>query len=310
MFAYIQERAAHKRQMGKISSSDVYLATAVHFRRFLAGRRCRLSDLTATLVADFRCFLQAEGLKVNTINSYLSSLRAVYHAACHDGRVSLRRDPFLNLKLRRETTAKRAVPAALMQRVASFSTSVLRPEQELAVDLATFSFLACGMPFVDMAYLTRHNIRGKELVYNRRKTGVQIRMEITAGMWQIIRKYASSAASRPYLFPILPSGSSSHAQYKYRLAVFNRHLKDLGVRLHFPTELTSYVIRHSWASAALRCHVPVAVISQALGHTSEKTTRCYLSELDVSELTKANRKVAGSVDRLVREKWKRKSTYL
>ena len=99
MFAYIQERAAHKRQMGKISSSDVYLATAVHFRRFLAGRRCRLSDLTATLVADFRCFLQAEGLKVNTINSYLSSLRAVYHAACHDGRVSLRRDPFLNLKL-------------------------------------------------------------------------------------------------------------------------------------------------------------------------------------------------------------------
>ena len=26
MFAYIQERAAHKRQMGKISSSDVYLA--------------------------------------------------------------------------------------------------------------------------------------------------------------------------------------------------------------------------------------------------------------------------------------------
>lgn len=305
MFAYIQERAAHKRQMGKISSSDVYLATAVHFRRFLAGRRCRLSDLTATLVADFRCFLQAEGLKVNTINSYLSSLRAVYHAACHDGRV-----PFLNLKLRRETTAKRAVPAALIQRVASLSTSVLRPEQELAVDLATFSFLACGMPFFDMAYLTRHNIRGKELVYNRRKTGVQIRMEITAGMWQIIRKYASSAASRPYLFPILPSGSSSHAQYKYRLAVFNRHLKDLGVRLHFPTELTSYVIRHSWASAALRCHVPVAVISQALGHTSEKTTRCYLSELDVSELTKANRKVAGSIDRLVREKWKRKSTYL
>lgn len=310
MLAYIQERAAFKRQIGKVSVSDVYRATAVWFRRFLAGRRCRLSDMTATIVADFRSYLQSKGLRVNTINSYLSSLRAVYHSACHEGRVSPRRDPFRNLKLRRETTTKRAIPAALIQKVAAMPLSALCPGQELAADLATFSFLACGMPFVDMAYLTHRNIRGNELVYNRRKTGVQIRMEITAGMWQLIRKYASQDGSRPYLFPILPCNTPSHSQYKYRLAQYNRYLKELGVRLHFPTELTSYVIRHSWASAALRCHVPVAVISQALGHTSEKTTRCYLSELDVSELTRANQKVSGSIDRLVKEKLRKGRTYL
>lgn len=35
-----------------------------------------------------------------------------------------------------------------------------------------------------------------------------------------------------------------------------------------PVVLTSYVIRHTWVTEALRQHVPVALIS--LGHTSEK----------------------------------------
>ncbi|MFR7576565.1 MAG: tyrosine-type recombinase/integrase [Parabacteroides distasonis] len=64
--------------------------------------------------------------------------------------------------------------------------------------------------------------------------------------------------------------------------------------------LTSYVTRHSWASAALENEVPVAIISQALGHSSEKTTRYYLSELDISKLTKARQKISGAIELLIK----------
>ena len=55
--------------------------------------------------------------------------------------------------------------------------------------------------------------------------------------------------------------------------------------------ITFHQRRHSWATEALRQNIPVAVISQAMGHTSEKTTRIYLAQLDQSVLNKANAKI-------------------
>lgn len=157
------------------------------------------------------------------------------------------------------------------------------------------------MPFVDMAFLSRENIRGNELVYKRKKTGSQIRMEISDAMWRLIRKYEPDDGKRRFLFPILPDVERlTHAQYKYRLALHNKELRLIGIEQGFPIRLTSYVTRHSWASAALENEVPVAVISQALGHSSEKTTRYYLSELDISKLTEARQKISGTIELLIK----------
>lgn len=63
-----------------------------------------------------------------------------------------------------------------------------------------------------------------------------------------------------------------------------------------------YIFRHSWATIAYRKYTPVAIISQALGHTSEKTTRHYLAQLDQSELSKANILITGTVDNIVKRR--------
>ena len=65
--------------------------------------------------------------------------------------------------------------------------------------------------------------------------------------------------------------------------------------LNLPETLTTYSFRHAWASEAYHLHVPIGVISQALGHTSERTTRIYLKEFDVSEVAKANRQVSETI---------------
>ena len=39
--------------------------------------------------------------------------------------------------------------------------------------------------------------------------------------------------------------------------------------------LSSYVARHTWATQAKRQGVSLSVISEAMGHTSENTTRIY-----------------------------------
>ena len=56
-----------------------------------------------------------------------------------------------------------------------------------------------------------------------------------------------------------------------------------------------YIARHTWASIAQSERVPIATISEAMGHTSERTTRIYLASLDTSAVDEANRKVIRTV---------------
>ena len=52
-----------------------------------------------------------------------------------------------------------------------------------------------------------------------------------------------------------------------------------------------YIARHSWATLARDCGTPLTVISAGMGHTSERTTRIYLAQLDHDVIDKANRKI-------------------
>ena len=52
--------------------------------------------------------------------------------------------------------------------------------------------------------------------------------------------------------------------------------------------LTMYVARHSWASIARSKNIPVSVISEGMGHDSERTTMIYLASLDTHLVDNAN----------------------
>ena len=53
----------------------------------------------------------------------------------------------------------------------------------------------------------------------------------------------------------------------------------------------TYVARHTWATEARGMGVPMPHISEGLGHTSERTTRCYLAQLDSGTVDRINEKV-------------------
>lgn len=244
-YTYATERIREKRLAGKHNTADLYRTTRNWICAFLGRRNLLFPEITPGLISRFVAYLQSAGLRVNTVNTYLSNFRSIYNQACRDG---------------------------------------LLP--------------ACGMPFADMARLTTANLYGEEIVYRRKKTGTLIRVGITAGMRRLINKYAD--ASSPYLFPILSPGREvGHEEYKAILRSYNNSLKKIGRALSRPIHLTSYVFRHTWATNALRKQVPLSIISQALGHTSEKTTRFYLASLEQSELNRANARVTEEVDLLL-----------
>ncbi len=113
-------------------------------------------------------------------------------------------------------------------------------------------------------------------------------------MQEIVDKYDTGGS--PYLLPIIKNvDTDERRQYKNAAHQVNEKLKKLGEKLGLAIPLTSYVARHAWASIAKSKNVPLATISEALGHDSEKTTRIYLASLDTSAVDKANSQILKSL---------------
>lgn len=291
----IQEH--EKRAASTNSTADMYRTVRNHFKCFNEDEEFDLKDMTSDRVQGFLAWLQAKGLRVNTLNSYISNLRAMYNRACRGWKSKPTESPFAEVRLKRQETRKRAVSVEVIEKIASLELDE-EPEKKQAVDLALFSFMACGTPFVDIAHLTKDNLtdNGTVLSYKRKKTGVLVQIEISAGMQLLIDRYSRPDAH--YLFPIL-SEYTTHEQYKYLLSRQNHYLGEVSEELNLSEPLTTYTFRHSWASEAYHRDVPIGIISQALGHSSEKMTRIYLSAFDVDKVGEANKRVSGKIELLL-----------
>lgn len=287
-----------KRSAGDESTADLYRTVRNHFESFMGGGELSLKDVTPQKVHAFLKWLKEKGLRTNSVNSYISNLRAMYNRACMGWKGRPMESPFAGIRLKREETMKRAAPAEVIKKLVLLELKE-EPRKQLAVDMALFSFLACGIPFVDIAHLTEANLKdnGKELWYRRQKTGVLIRMEVNPGMRQLIDRY--SRADAHYLFPILQEGAT-HEEYKHCLATENQYLKQISADLDLPDVLTTYAFRRAWASEAYHLGVPIAIISQALGHTSEKTTRIYLAAFELDKMTEAIHVVTEGIEAVMR----------
>ena len=106
-------------------------------------------------------------------------------------------------------------------------------------------------------------------------------------MQAIIDKYKPNGTK--YLLPIITrEDESERRQYQNMMRKTNRLLKEIARLAGLPLPLSMYYTRHSWATIARGKAVPLAVISEALGHDSEMTTQIYLDSIKSSEVDKAN----------------------
>ena len=71
------------------------------------------------------------------------------------------------------------------------------------------------------------------------------------------------------------------------MAKINKHLKEVGKKLKLPILLTTYVARHSYATILKRAGVSTSIISESLGHSSERITQIYLDSFDNEQIDEA-----------------------
>ena len=288
VFNFIRCQIRHKRQLGKVRSSETYrsmLNSLMHFRN---GRDMTFGMVDGGLMELYEAWMLQNGLTRNTTSFYMRILRTNYKLAVEKG-LTADRHPFKHVYCGMDKTVKRSVPLEVIRKIKELDLS-RKPGLDFARDMFIFSFCTRGMSFIDMAYLKKSDLGNGCLTYRRKKTGQLLTMEWTKQMQEITDKYRTNATQ--YLLPIITrEDGTERRQYQNMMRKINRHLKDIARMAGLPVPLSMYYTRHSWATIARGKDVPLAVISEALGHDSELTTQIYLDSIKSSEVDKANRMI-------------------
>lgn len=265
--------------------TETYSCAMRSFMRFRKGKDIDLTGITRKIIDDYECYLKQEGLTLNSISFYMRILRAIFNRAVRDGLVQDCR-PFSNVFTKMTKTAKRAVPIEVIQKLAS--AKIKNKTEQLARDLFLFSFYTRGMSFVDIAFLKKSDIHNGYLIYKRKKTGQELKVAWRPQMQDIVDKHPSYDGEHLLGVLDMQLPKSLRDQYHYKQCHINEALKRLSNRLELGIHLTMYVARHSWATIAKEQNVPISVISDSMGHNSEKTTRIYLKSVDADVIDRSN----------------------
>ena len=289
LFNFMQSIIARLQQLGKHRTGETYHATLRSFMQFREDKDIPLEDIDADLMLTYEAHLRKKGLARNSTSFYMRILRAVYNRAVEKG-LTVNRNPFKHVYTGVDKTVKRAIPLKAIRQIKNLDL-LSQPSLEFARDMFLFSFYTRGMSFIDMAYLRKRDLANGVLTYRRRKTGQQLLIRWEKCMQEIVKKY-STAADSPYLLPIITApGNAERAQYQTMLHRVNYCLKKIATLAAIPVQLTMYVARHSWASAAKSKNIPISVISEGMGHDSEMTTQIYLASLDTTVVDRANAQI-------------------
>lgn len=291
-FSYMKIAALELRRSGNLRTSETYTAAMNSFRKFLKGRDIMVDEIDSSIISSYESWLKDRGVCPNSTSFYMRNLRAAYNKAAAGG-LTPQRQPFRNVYTGVDRTHKRAIPLETVRALRDMDLSG-NPAGEFARDMFMLSFYTRGMAFVDMAFLRKTDLAGSILTYRRHKTGQRLQIRWEDCMQSIVSRYGTGTS--PFLLPLIKApGTDERRQYLSAAGSVNRSLKSIGRRLGLDIPLTMYVARHSWASAARSRNIPLPVISEGMGHGSDRTTRIYLASLDNTVIDEANRTIIGSL---------------
>lgn len=297
VFTFLQEQIVRQKRMQRQGTSMTYTSAYRRFKEFREDVDLTFDELSPDMMEEYEAWLVNRGLKTNSIRFYLRTLNTLLHKAVDENILKEDKRLFSRVRLSYVKTTKRAISEAHIRAI----QKIQLPQGTIlafARDIFMFSFYMRGMPFVDIAYLKKTDLRNNLIRYCRKKTNQPLAVEWEREQKEIVERYARQTEGTPYMLPIIKNADGT--EYRQYLRVqenVNRALKKIGTMIGLKMPLTLYVARHSWASIAQDMNYSIALISEGMGHHSIRTTQTYLASIDTSRINEANRKIIRRISR-------------
>lgn len=264
----------------RYGNARVYDTTARSIKSFVKGNDFPLKQISFAWLKKYEAWYLSKGNTRNGLSVHVRTLRSLYNKAIKLMKISSEYYPFKDFTLKKEETRKRAINREELIRFLQYEPKTERHKR--AKDYFLISFYLMGASFVDIAMLKLKDMLKDKIEYKRQKTGKLHSIPVSEPLQNILIKYLKNKKQTDFILNIVHSTDPKKQLVEIRdeLRRYNRSLKEISVECGIESKISSYVARHSYATSAKRIGVPTAVISEALGHSTEKTTQIYLDSFD------------------------------
>lgn len=279
----------------KIGSLRTYKYTRNTLFKFTKQRTILFEDITPSFVNSFDAFLSKKGISSASKGIILRNLRALYNSAIKKGIALEDEYPFKKLDFSIPSTALPAERKFLnkeeMDLIKKADVTNIENPTELALIVFKLIYLSGGTNFRDLCLLRHKDLANISIRYIRRKTTKEINYKLREDALELLQLFIKGSPNpNEYILPFLSrkrhtTEKKIDNRIRKCLLGINRELKYWQVKLDIPIKLTTYVARHSFASAAYRGGVNIKELQQVFAHSSIATTARYVGQFDTGEVS-------------------------
>ncbi len=275
------EKIADLNLAGRTGNANAYKDVYNSFFKFKKNKTILFRDITHTVLDKYETYLRSKNNTDGGIAFKMREIRALFNDAIRKGVVQDKYYPFKTYKISKlkGRSIKKALSREEMKSLESIDISML-PHLTNSKNYMIFSYYTGGMNFIDMLKLTWDNIDNDRINYTRSKTKKNFSVQILEPVRKVLEYYRNQNRGTKYVFPILLKEGLTPIQIENRkhktLKKFNKDLKEIAKIQGVNKPVSSYVIRHSFATNLKFAGVSTDVISDAMGHKSLEITNAYL----------------------------------
>lgn len=267
-------------------TAEIYQTTINKIEKFF-GKNIYFDDITLSWLESFDKKMQNEniknkkgdiiktGLEINARAIHFRNIRAVFNNAIDNEVINLDIYPFRKFKIKKEKTRKRALTLDHIQLLFDYEG---KEHLNWARDVSKLIFFLIGINVKDLYYL--NDIDNGYIYYNRAKTSRLYGIKIEPETMVLLEQFKG----QENLFSF-----SDFELYQSLGKKINKHLKTISEELKIP-KITTYTLRHTWATIAASLNIPKETIAAALGHGGNTVTDIYIN-FDQKKIDDANRLV-------------------
>lgn len=267
-------------------TAEIYQTTINKIEKFF-GKNIYFDDITLSWLESFDKKMQKEniknkkgdiiktGLEINARAIHFRNIRAVFNNAIDNEIINLDIYPFRKFKIKKEKTRKRALTLDHIRLLFDYEG---KEHLNWARDVSKLIFFLIGINVKDLYYL--NDIDNGYIYYNRAKTSRLYGIKIEPETMVLLEQFKGQ--ENLFLF-------SEFELYQSLGKKINKHLKTISEELKIP-KITTYTLRHTWATIAASLNIPKETIAAALGHGGNTVTDIYIN-FDQKKIDDANRQV-------------------
>lgn len=267
-------------------TAEIYQTTINKIEKFF-GKNIYFDDITLSWLESFDKKMQKEniknkkgdiiktGLEINARAIHFRNIRAVFNNAIDNEIINLDIYPFRKFKIKKEKTRKRALTLDHIRLLFDYEG---KEHLNWARDVSKLIFFLIGINVKDLYYL--NDIDNGYIYYNRAKTSRLYGIKIEPETMVLLEQFKG----QENLFSF-----SEFELYQSLGKKINKHLKTISEELKIP-KITTYTLRHTWATIAASLNIPKETIAAALGHGGNTVTDIYIN-FDQKKIDDANRQV-------------------